>query len=323
MPTAHPPGRLPARVLIAFACVYLFWGSTYVAIRFGVEVLSPYVLASVRFLIAGPLMLALCAARGMRLRQSRRDLALLATMGVLMLGIGNMGLVWCEQYLPSGLSALLYAVIPLYVSLIEVFLPHGEGLRTRGWIGIFIGFGGLVVLLSPGLRQGLHGAGGILTASIVAVLSALAWTFGSILSRRAKLKAGAFVAAAWQMLFAGLFNCAVMLTLQGPHALRDARWSHQAVWSIAWLVTFGSLVGYSAYIYLLEHVPVAKVSTYAYINPIVAVILGALFLGERLVGIEYLGMAAILIAVYLVTSSKLQASIPTATADSAEAEAAS
>ena len=308
--SAQPTEKLSTRVLIAFACVYLFWGSTYVAIRFGVEVLTPYVLASVRFLIAGPLMLALCAARGMRLRQSRRDLALLAAMGILMLGIGNMGLVWCEQYLPSGLSALLYAVIPLYVALIEVFLPHGEGLRTRGWIGIFIGFAGLVVLLSPGLRQGLHGKGGILAASIVAVLSALSWTFGSVLSRRAKLKAGAFVAAAWQMLFAGLFNFAVMLVLQGPHAISDARWSRQAVWSIAWLVTFGSLVGYSAYIYLLENVPVAKVATYAYINPIVAVMLGALFLGERLVGIEYLGMAAILIAVYLVTSSKLQKRVP-------------
>jgi len=306
------PAKLSTRVLLAFACVYLFWGSTYVAIRFGVEVLSPWVLGSVRFLIAGPLMLAICAARGMKLRQSRRDFALLAAIGILMLGMGNMGLVWCEQYLPSGLAALLIAVIPLYVALIEVFLPGGEGLRAKGWIGIAIGFAGLIILLSPGLRSGLHETGGQLIGSAVAILSAFAWTCGSILSRRAKLGTSAFVAAAWEMLFAGIFNFCLMLWAQGSHGLTETRWTMQAFWSIAWLVTFGSLVGYTAYIYLLDNVPVAKVSTYAYINPIVAVILGALFLRERLVGIEYIGMAAILIAVYLVTSSKLKSGAPEA-----------
>jgi drug/metabolite transporter (DMT)-like permease len=312
--------KLSTRVLVAFACVYLFWGSTYVAIRFGVEVLSPWVLGSVRFLIAGPLMLAICAARGMKLRQSRRDLAILAVIGILMLGIGNMGLVWCEQYLPSGLAALLIAVIPIYVAVIEVLLPGGEGLRTKGWIGIAIGFGGLIVLLSPGLRDGLHGAGGQLIGSAVAILSAFAWTCGSVLSRRAKLAASAFVAAAWEMLFAGIFNFCLLLVAQGPHGLTRTHWTAQAFWSIAWLVTFGSLVGYTAYIYLLDNVPVAKVSTYAYVNPIVAVVLGAIFLGERLVGIEYAGMAAILVAVYLVTSSKLKSGTPAATLELVKAE---
>jgi len=314
------PAKLSTRVLFSFACVYLFWGSTYVAIRFGVEVLSPWVLGSVRFLIAGPLMLALCAARGMKLRQSRRDFAFLAVIGILMLGMGNMGLVWCEQYLPSGLAALLIAVVPLYVALFEVFLPGGEGLRRRGWIGIAIGFAGLIVLLSPGLRAGLHGTGGQLVGSAVAILSAFAWTCGSVLSRRAKLATSAFVAAAWEMLFAGIFNFCLLLAAEGTRGLTHTHWTAQAFWSIAWLITFGSLVGYTAYIYLLDHVPVAKVSTYAYINPIVAVILGAIFLGERLVGIEYIGMAAILIAVYLVTSSKLKSGTPVAKLDLVETE---
>ena len=300
----------PPRVLLAFGCVYLFWGSTYVAIRFGVEVLSPYVLASTRFLIAGPLMLGLCALRGMPLRQSRRDYTLLAVIGILMLGMGNMGLVWCEQYLPSGLAALIIAIVPVYVALMEVFLPGDEGLRARGWLGIAIGFLGLVVLVSPGLRDGMHSSSGQLKGSVVAILSALAWTCGSVLSRRAKLATSAFVAAGWEMLFAGLFNFLVLLCAEGAGSLRNTHWTPQAGWSIAWLVTFGSLVGYTAYIYLLDHVPVAKVATYAYINPIVAVILGALFLHERLVGIEYLGMLAILLAVWLVTSSKLKSGAP-------------
>jgi len=296
--------KFSTRILIAFGCVYFFWGSTYVAIRFGVEVLPPFVLGSIRYLIAGPLMLAICAARGMRLRQSWRDLGMLAAIGILMLGMGNMGLVWCEQYLSSGLAALLIAVIPVFVALFEAFLPNGEGLRTRGWIGIAIGFCGLVILVSPGLRDGVHGGNTQLIGSAVAVFSAFAWTCGSILSRRAKVSTSAFVAAAWEMLFAGIFNFLLMLATGGSYRLH---WGLQAVSSIAWLVTFGSLVGYTAYIYLLDNVPVAKVSTYAYVNPIVAVALGALLLGERMVPIEYAGMAAILVAVYLVTSSKLKA----------------
>ena len=301
-PVSSTP-KLSSRVLIAFACVYFFWGSTYVAIRFGVGVLPPFVLASVRFLIAGPLMLLLCKARGLKLWQTPRDFAIIAAIGVLMLGIGNMGLVWAEQYLPSGLASLLIAVVPLYVALFEVFLPHGEGLRTKGWMGIAIGFAGLIVLLSPGLRQGLHSGSKQLAGSAVAIGGAFAWTCGSILSRRAKFAATAFVASAWEMVFAGIFNTLVMFALHGQHG---AVWNRTAILSIAWLVTFGSIVGYTAYIYLLDHVPVAKVSTYAYVNPIVAVCLGAIFLHERMVGIEYVGMVAILIAVYLVTSSKLK-----------------
>jgi drug/metabolite transporter (DMT)-like permease len=301
--SSSQPAKFSARVLVAFACVYLFWGSTYVAIRYGVEVMSPFVLASVRFLIAGPLMLAICAARGMRLRQSGRDLALLAAIGVLILGIGNVGVMWAEQYLASGLAALLVAVVPLYVALLEAVLPRGERVRVKGWAGIAIGFAGLLALLSPGLKDGMQGRGGQLIGSVATVLSAFAWTCGSILSRRAKVASSAFVAAGWQMLFAGLFNAALVLLTGGSLKIH---WVAQGLWSLAWLVTFGSLVGYTAYIYLLEHVPVAKVSTYAYINPIVAVILGALLLKERMVAIEYVGMAAILIAVYLVTSSKLK-----------------
>jgi len=312
--------KLPTRVLIAFACVYVFWGSTYLAIRFGVQVISPFVLGSVRFLIAGPLMLGICKARGMKLTAGRREFALLAAIGVLVLGVGNQGVVWAEQYLPSGLAALLVAVIPLYVALIEVVLPGGEGLRARGWLGVGIGFAGLVALLAPGLREGFHGTGKQLLGSVVSLAAAFAWTCGSVLSRRAKLSSAAFVAAGWEMLFAGIFNLGLLFLLEGPHSASSARFSMQAFWSVAWLVVFGSLVGYSAYIYLLDHVPVAKVSTYAYVNPIVAVVLGALFLKERLVPVEYVGMAAILMAVYLVTSSKLKGGRPVAEIELAEVE---
>ncbi len=242
---------------------------------------------------------------------------MLAAIGVLMLGGGNMGLVWCEQYLSSGLAALIIAVVPLYVAVFEALLPNGEGLRAKGWIGVGIGFAGLIVLLSPGLLESMHGDTRQLIGAAVALGCALSWTAGSILSRRAKLPVSPFVAAAWEMLFAGLFNTCVML-LSGGY--RGGQWGVQAWASILYLVTFGSLVGYTAYIYLLEHVPVAKVSTYAYINPMVAVILGAIFLHERFVAIEYVGMASILIAVYLVTSSKLTTGVSVAEAEFAAEE---
>ena len=294
--------RFTPQVILAFAFVYVFWGSTYLAIRFGDQVMPPFALAGIRPLIAGPLMLAVCAARGLKLRQSPRDFAMLALIGVLMLGLGNGGVVWAEQFLPSGLTSLLFAAIPLYVALIETVLPGGETLRTRGWIGIAVGFAGLAVLVSPGLMHGGHRGGGVLLGSSVALCAALAWSGGSVLSRRARLPAGAFVAAAWEVFFAGLFNSSVALA---THSFAGVHLSLRVVLPIAWLIIFGSLVGYSAYIYLLDHVPVAKVSTYAYINPVVAVILGTLLLHERLVKVEYAGMAAILIAVYLVTSSQL------------------
>ena len=301
--------QLRTRVLIAFACVYFFWGSTYLAIRFGVEVLPPFVLASTRFLISGPLMLAVCAVRGMRLRVTWRELGLLAAIGILMLGGGNTGVVWCEQFLPSGLTSLLIAVVPLYVAVCEVFLPRGERLSGKGWTGVAIGLIGLGVLVSPGLREGLRGETRQMIGMGVALGSAMSWTAGSILSRRSKLAVSPFVAAGWEMLFAGVFNFGVM-SLNGGY--RGSHWGVQAWSSILYLVTFGSLVGYTAYIYLLDHVPVAKVATYAYVNPVIAVILGAVFLRERMSGIEYIGMGAILIAVYLVTSSKLQSSAPVA-----------
>lgn len=308
--------KLSPRVLMAFAIVWVFWGSTYLAMRIGVAVMSPAAMAAIRFVIAGVAMLGFCVVRKIPVRPSRRDMGFLALIGVLMLGLGNMGCAWAERYLSSGLASLLFAVIPLYVALFEAVLPRGERLRAKGWAGVGLGLVGLLVLLSPGLREGRHS--GLLLGSVIAVFAALAWSGASVLSRRAKLATTPFVSAGWQMLFGGLFD-AVLLILM-PAQARHIVWGRAAFFAIGWLVVFGSLVGYTAYIYLLEHVPVAKVATYAYINPVVAVLLGAVVLHERLVPIEYAGMVFILLAVYLVTSSKLASAGDAATLECAEAE---
>jgi drug/metabolite transporter (DMT)-like permease len=306
MPPASTPNR--TRILISFACVYLFWGGTYLAMRFGVEVLPPFVLGSARFLIAGSLLLGLSAIAGIRMRPDRQELGRLAIIGVLMLGCGNMTVIWAEQYIPIGLAALLVAAIPLYAALIEMVLPHDEGLPLQGWIGVGIGFVGMIFLLWPGLRSGLRGDSRQIVASLVTLAGALFWTFASVLSRRSSFRISGFAAAGWEMLFGGLFNATIMVATGGYHG---AQWGAKAWGSILYLVIFGSLLTYTAYIYLLDNVAVAKVATYAYVNPVIAVILGAIFLKERFVTMEYVGMGATLLAVFLVTGSKMKSGAPT------------
>jgi drug/metabolite transporter (DMT)-like permease len=209
--TAHS-ARQPATrfsIVLAFASVYFFWGSTYTAIRIGAAEMPALLLAGTRFLIAGAILLAWCRWRGMRLLFPAKTMLLLAVMGLLLLGGGNLGLVYAEETLPSGLSSLILAVVPLYVALIEMFLPGGEPMPRRGWLGMAIGFAGLATLLWPSLRTGFAGDRSRLLAILALLAGALLWTAGSILSRRTKLPVNSFVAASWQMLAAGIFNTAI------------------------------------------------------------------------------------------------------------------
>ncbi len=275
--------------------------------RYGVEVLPPFVLGSVRFLMAGVLMLVGAALMRMKVWPKRQELGRLVVIGILMLGCGNTSVIWSEQYLPTGLAALIVAVIPLYAALIEIFLPRGEGLRVKGWIGVCMGFVGLVFLLWPGLREGLRGDSRQIIAAAVLLGGALCWTSASVISRRSTFRLGGFAVAGWEMLFGGVFNVLMMLATKRYHG---AQWGVQAWASTLYLVFFGSILTYTAYVYLLRHVAVSKVATYAYVNPVIAVILGVIFLKERFVAVEYLGMAAILVAVFLVTSSKMKSGAP-------------
>jgi drug/metabolite transporter (DMT)-like permease len=291
-------------IVLAFASVYFFWGSTYTAIRIGAADMPALLLAGTRFLIAGAILLAWCRLRGLRLFWPTKTMLLLGLIGLLLLGGGNVGLVYAEETVPSGLASLVLAVIPLYVALIEMFLPGGEPLPARGWLGMALGFLGLAVLLWPSLRSGIAGNSTVLWALAALLAGALSWTVGSILSRRTHLPVNSFVAAAWQMLAAGIFNTAAGTVL--------GQWTHfhltgAALGSLAWLITGGSLLGYTGFIYLIEHVPVAKVASYAYVNPVVAVLLGVFLLHERPARAEFAGMAAIVVAVFLLTTAQVKA----------------
>jgi drug/metabolite transporter (DMT)-like permease len=292
-----------ASIVVAFATVYFFWGSTYTAIRIGAAQMPALLFPGVRFLIAGCLLLAWCRWRGFRLLGSPRTMLLLAAIGLLLLGAGNVCLVYAEQTVNSGLASLMLAVIPLYVALGEMLLPGGEPFSARGWAGMALGFAGLAVLVSPSLRHGLRSDPAVLRGLGALLASGLFWAAGSILSRRTRLPINSFVAAAWQMLAAGVVNTALGTALgQWPRFHVNA----VSMGTLAYLITCGSLLGYTGFVYLLEHVPVAKVSSYAYVNPVVAVLLGIAVLHERPGAAEFAGMAGVVVAVFLLTSARVR-----------------
>ena len=302
----HPVKKAATRasIVLAFASVYFFWGSTYTAIRIGAEDMPPLLLSGTRFLIAGAILLAWCALRGLRIFWPVPMMLMLGLVGLLLLGGGNVGLVYAEETIPSGLASLVLAVMPLYIALIEMALPGGEPLPARGWLGLLLGFLGLATLLLPSLHTGFAGNSTLLWALAALLGGALSWAVGSIVSRRARLPVNSFVAAAWQMVIAGA--CCMAL----GSAFGDWPRFHlttRAVGSLAYLITGGSLLGYTGFVYLIEHVPVAKVSSYSYVNPMVAVLLGILFLHERPAPAEFAGMGGIVVAVFLLTTAQVKA----------------
>jgi drug/metabolite transporter (DMT)-like permease len=306
-----------ASIVLSFACVYFFWGSTYTAIRIGAAQMPALLLSGTRFFIAGAILLAWCRWRGLRLLWPPRTMLILGLVGLFLLCGSNVTLVYAEETVPSGLASLVLAVTPLFIALAEMLMPGGELLSVRGWLGMALGFAGLAALVWPSLLTGFAGDQTRLVAIGALLAGSLAWTLGSILSRHARLPVNSFVAAAWQMLIAGAF-CTLLGTVLGQWP--GFHVNAASIGSQAWLITGGSLVGYSAFVYLLEHVPVAKVASYCYVNPVIAVLLGIVLLGERPERTEFAGMAAIVVAVFVMTTAQVKTKGTSGTSDSQLAE---
>jgi drug/metabolite transporter (DMT)-like permease len=291
------------KVIVAFALVYVLWGSTYLGIGIAVEQIPPGVMCAARFLVAGVAMLAYCAATGRRILFSARQFGHLAVVGILLLVGGNLTLSYAERIVPTGLSALLTAVSPLWFLTLDSLLLGDHHISRRGKIGLLIGIAGVVVLIWPDLRHPNVLGRRELWWALAVPLSSLSWALGSVLSKKWHTVAGdPFSATAWQMIFAGIANLIFALLVEKPS---DVTWTFRGVAAILYLVVFGSWIGYTAYIFLLQHVPTSKVSTYAYVNPVVAVLLGWLILHERIDRYILMGSAIIIASVVLVTSAKI------------------
>ncbi|MBS1813725.1 MAG: EamA family transporter [Acidobacteria bacterium] len=304
---SQPAKRERLLIVVAFLCVYIFWGSTFVGMRYGVRYISPAFVSGIRYAIAGAMMMAIRAMRGQSLRISRRELIRLSIIGLLLLTGNNVLLAWGEEYITASVASLITASIPMMIALIETVIPGGEPLNWMGWSGTVLGVIGLCILLYPSLRGQnlfsgglLHGSGTALGCAIL-IVGCISWAVGSVIARRWISTADPMLASGWQMLIGGAVNVSIGTATGG---WQSAHWNLNVILVLLYLAVFGSLVGYSAYTYLLHHVPVTKVATYAYINPIVAVGLGAIFLGERLHFMEAIAMVIILVAVAIVTASK-------------------
>ncbi len=293
------------KVVLAFALVYVFWGSTYLAIRIAVEEVPPALMAGTRFLIAGTLMLAYCALRGKRVRLTASEAVRLTVIGFLLLTTSNVVLAWAEQWVPTGLAALLISITPIWFLVLETFVFPGEHrVSPRALMGIALGIAGIVVLIWPELTHTSSIGHAQLIGSFVLLGASVSWATGSVLSKRWKLSVDAFAATGWEMTFAGTINVLVGLAFGDQHR---AVWSHRGLGAIIYLVIFGSWAGFTAYVWLLEHVPTTKVTTYAYVNPVVAVFLGWLVLDERITGFILAGTVIIVAAVAIVTGAELKA----------------
>ena len=288
-------------VVLAFALVYVFWGSTYLAIGIAVERIPPPVVCALRFSVAGILMLAFCAVTGRQVRYSLRDLARFALVGNLLLTGGNLTLAFAEQYVPTGLAALIVASIPLFFLVLDAWIVDTHRLSSRDFFGLGLGIVGLVVLLWPNLTA--TGAMGKKETWFALSLlgGSFSWALGSILSKHWKA-GGTASATAWQMTFAALGNL-IFATVAGDWS--HVTWTPRGLSAVIYLVICGSWVGYTAYVWLLQNAPASKVSTYAYVNPVIAVFLGWLVLHEKVDRYILMGSAVTLAAVALVTSAKV------------------
>jgi drug/metabolite transporter (DMT)-like permease len=278
-----------AKVGTALAAVYVIWGSTYLFIALAVKTLHPLFAVSTRFLLAGTIMAGLVLARGGTLKTPLRSVASCVLIGCLLPG-ANAVLFYAERKVPIGLASLIIAAVPLWVVVLR--LVGRERLPLPALIGVGVGFAGVAVLARP--------SGGATAWTIgLCVLSSIMWATGSVLSRRLPMPADPFTATAYEMLGGGLIMLPFGIATMGTFAP-----STESVLAWVYLVTIGSVVGYTAYVWLLANAPLGLVSTYAYINPVVAITLGVLVRGEHLTGRLVLGAAIVVAAVALVVKQE-------------------
>lgn len=291
-----PPPASRVRIVLAFLAIYLIWGSTYLAIRVAIETLPGFLMAGVRFLTAGLVLLAALRLRGAAW-PARREWRQASVSGTLLLLGGHGAVVWSEYRIASGLAALLIATVPVWMVILERRKPNGRMLA-----GLVLGMGGLAILFGPRAFGGgepvdLLGGGAV-------VLGALLWAWGSLLSRDAGPASSPLAGPALQMIAGGVALLLAGLVTGEAARVQPDEFSSRSIVSLLYLIIFGSLIGFTAYVWLLRVCPASHVATYAWVNPIVAVLLGAAFAAEPLTPRVALAAAVIVAGVILVLAAR-------------------
>ena len=294
-----------ARLLTAFAAVYLVWGSTYLAIRFAVETLPPLLMAGARFVLAGAILLAWGRFREGAV-PSRTAWRTGLISGTLLLLGGNGGVAWAEQGVPSGVAALLVAVVPLWMVLLNWIRPGGQRPRMAVFVGVGLGLAGLALLVGP---SALRGGGTNAMGALVLILASLSWAAGSLYIQWAPREPSGTIASGTQMLAGGVVLLIAGVLAHEPSRLDLVHASTRSLVGFAYLVTIGSLIGFTAYLYLLAHTSAAKAATYAYVNPVVAVFLGWAIGHESVTSRTIVAAAIILAGVAIITITRESAPV--------------
>jgi drug/metabolite transporter (DMT)-like permease len=302
----------------AFAVVCVVWGTTYLAIRIAVTTMTPFLLTGARYLFAGIALFVVAKLRGDSIPRDRRVLADIVLCGVLMVAIGNLTVVWAEQWVPSGFAALFVGTAPFWAALIELTRRSGERLDLRRSLGMLIGFLGVAMLLTP------RGAGNafdsrFVIGAIVIQLGCVAWQYGTIRGKHTLGSVPPLMSSALQMLAGGLV---VSLAGLGLGELPHFHATPKTFAALAYLSLFGSVLAYTSYVYAVRHLRTTNMALYAYVNPIVAVILGWLVLREQLTWVSMIAMAIILGGVAMVQSGRATAQKLTESRDTPAEKAA-
>jgi drug/metabolite transporter (DMT)-like permease len=305
------------RVWLGLAIIYLVWGGTYLAIRVMDRTVPPLLGSSARFLLAGAILSAALLARGgrERMRATPRQLAAAALLGLLLPAGGNGLVTVAERHVPAGLAALIIASVPLWVVLLRRLT--GDRIARATAVGVGVGFSGVALLLLPGNRPAGVTAAGLL----LVVLAAALWATGTFLSGRLPLPRDLLAATAIEMLIGGVALGAIAIPVGELGDVHPGRFNLGTAWSFVYLVTIGSLLAYSVYTWLLKNVPVSKVATYAYVNPVVAVLLGWWALGEAISGLTVVAAGVIVASVAIVIRTESEPREPVAVTAPARARA--
>lgn len=301
---SHPPKW---QTLLAFAMIYFVWGSTFLAIRVGVAEVPPFLLAAMRFLAAGLVLFLWTVARGERAPRVREWMS--AFLLALLIFVFDYGLLfWAEQRVPSGVAAVMMATIPAFMALSEIILLRTQRLTVRLAVALLVGIGGVAVLVSSSLNFG--GAPIDRSGAIALIIAAISWSIAAALSRKLPLPSSKVMSSGAQMFAGGLLLTGAAGILGEFRDFHPMAVSRGAWFALLYLIVAGSIIGFTAYVWLLHHESPTKVGTYAYVNPVVAVLVGYFLGGETLGPRTISGTMLVLVSVLVITTTPAKKTVP-------------